>query len=101
MTPGRGERPTPALPGGVTSSPSLAARKSVKLPRKPSRWVQPPPLRGAPGISFPSLWQHEGPAPGPAGLGATGSTAGGLGVPLCEVGVFRPAQACKDPSFLQ
>lgn len=39
MTPGRAERPSPALPGGATSSSSLAGRKSVKLPRKPLRYV--------------------------------------------------------------
>lgn len=44
---GRGERATLALRRGVTSSSSLVVRKSVKPPRKPSRYVWPCPLPGA------------------------------------------------------
>lgn len=60
MTPGRGERLTLALPGGVTSSLSLAARKSVRLPRKPWRWVRPLPLLQALAFPFPAPGSGRG-----------------------------------------
>lgn len=80
---GRGERATLALQGGVTSSSSLAGRKSVRPPRKPSRYVRPCLLPGArcglndaalvAGSRGVGLVHRFRPHPGALGLQAWGS----------------------------